>query len=146
MKKIFISGAINGEKNGDFVDNMARMLKHAGRVRKLGAAVYVPCQDILTSFATGGLKREEYLTHDLEWLEVCDALALVPGWGRSEGVKGELARAAQLGIPILLNLEAVKKYLQDNEEPAQGNPYFIIALTEAAKALNNIRMNREFFL
>lgn len=113
MKRVFISGAINGfGKDGSFVDNCYRMIQYAGRVRNLGVAVYVPCQDLLTSFATGALSHEEYYQHDLVWLEVCDALALVPGWERSEGVKGELEKARELGLPILEDYSEVMEYVR----------------------------------
>jgi len=114
MKRIFISGALNGfsEETG-FIDNVHLMLKHAGEVRRLGAAVYVPCNDILTSFSNGGLPHHEYYKHDLTWLEVCDALSLVPNPNNntSNGVRGELDEAGKLGLPILKDIDMVKKFL-----------------------------------
>jgi hypothetical protein len=115
MKRIFISGALNGfsEETG-FIDNVHLMLKHAGEVRKLGAAVYVPCNDILTSFSNGGLPHHEYYKHDLCWLEVCDALSLVPNPNNHEsnGVKGELYEAERLGLPILDDLGMVEEFIK----------------------------------
>ena len=116
MKKIFISGALNGfesnAENNSFVNNVYKMLQVAGEVRGLGAATYVPCQDVLTSFATGGLSHEEYYAHDLVWLEHCDALILVPGWEVSKGVEGEIKRAQELNIPIFETIEDLEEFLE----------------------------------
>jgi hypothetical protein len=114
MKRIFISGALNGfsEETG-FIDNVHLMLRYAHDVRSLGAAVYVPCNDILTSFSNGGLSHSEYYKHDLTWLRVCDALALVPNPNNvnSKGVKGELKEAECLGLPVLETFGDVKEFV-----------------------------------
>jgi hypothetical protein len=109
MKRVFISGALNSftEEKG-FLDNVHRMLKMAGKVRNAGFAVYVPCNDILTSISNGGLKHEEYYAHDLVWLGVCDAMILTPGWEGSKGVMGEISYAKKHGIPVCRTLEELE--------------------------------------
>lgn len=106
MKRIFISGALNSfNTEMNFIDNVHRMLRLGHEVRKAGFAVYVPCNDILVSFTNGGLPHEEYYKHDLVWLDVCDAVILVPGWECSRGVKGELEFAKEKGLPVFESID-----------------------------------------
>lgn len=43
---------------------------------------------------------EEWMTHDFEWLDVCDVLVRLPG--KSPGADREVERANARGIPVLL--------------------------------------------
>ena len=45
--------------------------------------------------------------YSLLWLELCDAVLLVPGWENSSGTRAELARAKELDIPVFGSLEAM---------------------------------------
>jgi hypothetical protein len=115
MKRVFISGALNSfEGSKGFIENVHKMVKLAGEVRDLGAATYVPCNDILTSISCGGLCHEDYYDHDLTWLEVCEAMILVPGYENSKGVAGEMKKAKELEIPIFKNLEELAEFINED--------------------------------
>lgn len=47
---------------------------------------------------------EAWMTLDLTWLEVCDALVRLPG--HSPGADREVARAQVLGLPVFFGLDA----------------------------------------
>ncbi len=51
------------------------------------------------------LGDEFWLRGTLELMERCDALVLCPGWERSEGTLGEIARADTLRLPIFRSLD-----------------------------------------
>lgn len=48
-----------------------------------------------------GLDEAEWLALGLRWLERCDIVVLCPGWRSSRGTLAEIARARELGIPIV---------------------------------------------
>lgn len=108
--KIFVSGTLRE----DFLADSRRMILYAEEVESLGGVVcYVPCLDMLRSLCCGCKPTEEYHARDLEWLEVCDAVALVPGSNnKTPGVMGEKAKAKDLNKPILKNLVEVRCFLE----------------------------------
>lgn len=48
-----------------------------------------------------GLSETEWLALGLRWLERCDVVVLCPGWRESRGTMAEVARAGDLGIPVV---------------------------------------------
>ncbi len=48
-----------------------------------------------------GLSESEWLALGLRWLERCDVVVLCPGWRASRGTMAEIARAGELGIPVV---------------------------------------------
>lgn len=48
-----------------------------------------------------GMTDEVFLKGDLILLEVCDIIVVLPGWRYSTGSLAEIARAEDLGIPIM---------------------------------------------
>jgi len=55
------------------------------------------------------IPKQVYLETDLEWLELCDAVLLLPGWEKSEGAKIELERAKELGLKVYYDIRDVPK-------------------------------------
>ena len=45
--------------------------------------------------------ESEWLALGLRWLERCDVVVLCPGWRASRGTLAEVARAGELGIPVV---------------------------------------------
>ena len=45
-----------------------------------------------------------------DWLEVCDAILLTPGWRKSSGSIAEVKLAKALDIPVFNTLEELLKY------------------------------------
>ena len=44
-----------------------------------------------------------YLETDLEWLRLCDAILLLPGWEDSSGSRAELDLAKRMGLLVFTN-------------------------------------------
>lgn len=80
----------------------------ANKVKDMGYAVYVPCNDILTTISGGARTHEEYCEQDLAFLEVCDIMFVRDeDVESSKGVQGEIKKAEELGIEVV--------YVNDNE-------------------------------
>ena len=43
---------------------------------------------------------EAYLEMELEWLRLCDAILMLPGWEQSSGSLAEKALAEELDLPV----------------------------------------------
>jgi hypothetical protein len=112
-KRIFVSGALNSDSIG-FLKNVRKMLIVGHQVRKNGFRAYVPCDDILISLVGGCFEHESHLNYDLDELEECHALLLVPGYENSKGVKGEREKAKELDIPEFQCMCELKKYFGVN--------------------------------
>ena len=103
-KRIFIAGAYSAPDVISVFDNMRRGMDLAYRTVQAGYAVFCPWQDHHYSL-TGPMTLEQYYENTLAWLEVSDALLCVPeGLEQSRGAQKEIARAAELGIPVFHTL------------------------------------------
>lgn len=87
--------------------NFPAFFKAAKQLRKKGHKVFNPAQQDLKTW--GDLetvkKKANYrdcLRTDLNWiLDNADAIAILPGWRRSKGVKAEKALAEALGLKVI---------------------------------------------
>lgn len=75
----------------------ATFAKYADKLRQVGYTVFNPAAANLE-----GLPEGKILAYELEWiLTEADALALIPGWENSRGVKLELAAAEFKRIEVI---------------------------------------------
>ena len=109
--KIYIAGALSSkEKNNrnpsqvvvDYLQNVHRICKVAGEVRKMGFAPYVPALDLLLGVVNGDWIEENYRGLGMEFLEICDAMLVI---SNSWGVQEEIKEAKRLCLPIYYSLE-----------------------------------------
>lgn len=113
--KIYLAGPMRGIPEFNFPAFHAA----TARLREAGHFVFNPAErdiektgvDISKGNATGdnnlaeslhGFNLREALKDDLVFICLeADAIALLPGWENSKGVKAEMATAAALGLEIL---------------------------------------------
>jgi hypothetical protein len=96
--RAFISGAYSGSVK-EIEENITRARVVIAEVLKAG---YVPvCPNVFWSPFADIQDYDFWLEAALSLLETCDLLVLVPGWETSSGVKREVRRARELGIPIV---------------------------------------------
>ncbi len=90
--KVYLSGAITGDPA-----YKSKFAKGANRLRQLGWTVFNPAACNLEDWDEGRI-----LAYELEWiLTQADAIALLPGWENSRGVKLELAAAEFKRLEII---------------------------------------------
>lgn len=111
-RKVYIAGKLNDDACG-YIKNIHRMIIWAEKIRKLGFAVYVPGIDFLQGVIFGDWEYSDYFNNSQVWLDVSDAVFLVPGWETSEGTKREIKRAREQNIPIFVNTDDLARQLGD---------------------------------
>jgi len=102
-KRVYIAGKLNGMAV-EYTKNIHRMIFWGEKIRKLGYSVYIPAIDFLTGAVIGNYEYADYFENSQSWLDVSDAVFLVPGWKDSEGTKREIARAMRRGIPVFTSM------------------------------------------
>ena len=61
-----------------------------------------PTGDVKLAEINNGFSRRRVLGDDLSWIcKHADAIAILPGWENSSGVKAELATAEALGLTVI---------------------------------------------
>ena len=108
MKRVYVAGKLNDDACG-YIKNLHKMIDTARKIRKLGFAVYVPCNDFMEGLVDGNFKYSDYFDNSQAWLDASDAVFLTPGWETSLGTLKEIERAKSRGIPIFSNLEKLVK-------------------------------------
>jgi hypothetical protein len=111
-KKVYIAGKLNDDAVG-YIKNCHKMIMTAKLVRDNGYSVYVPCNDFLEGIVSGEFNYEHYFENSQPWLEVSNALFLVPGWEMSSGTRREIERADVLGIPIFSDIDKMNEHFSD---------------------------------
>lgn len=68
-----------------------------------GYAPFVPWMDYHFNLMLRDGERlsvEDYYRYSMAWLEVSDAVLVLPGWEKSKGTLNEIKRAEELYMPI----------------------------------------------
>lgn len=97
-KRIYIAGPYT---KPDPEMNTAEAIFMGDWVRSLGFSVYIPH---LTHYWEKQIHHEFefWMEHDLEWLDVCDAVLRLPG--ESAGADREVAYAKEHGKPVYYSI------------------------------------------
>jgi len=110
MKLLYIAGKLNGDAC-EYIRNMNTMVNYAERVRQLGCAVTVPCNDFIQGAIIGEYNYDDYFDNNVELMKRCDAIALCPNWMGSKGVTREIEIAQDLKIPVLFDFVEVRRFI-----------------------------------
>lgn len=97
------------------LDNMRNGMRLSTEVMLAGYAPFVPWFDFhfqLMIREGESISLQQYYDYSLAWMEVSDAVLLVPGWESSKGTMKEMDRAMQLNIPIYNSLDNLKLELK----------------------------------
>jgi uncharacterized protein DUF4406 len=94
MNKIYVAGPYT---KGDVAMNVRAAITAGNNLRALGWTPFIPH---LTHFWHMLIPHDisYWYSFDMEWLEMCDALFLLPG--ESVGAAKEVIKARQLGMPV----------------------------------------------
>lgn len=102
-KRIYLAGPMTGLPDYNF----PAFMKAAAYLRSQGAIVFNPAENDLLRYGADFLQHAERFDprktfgDDTRWIcEYADAIALLPGWENSTGVKAELALAKALHLAV----------------------------------------------
>ena len=112
MKRVYVAGAYSAGNVIDVLNNMRRGMRAATEVLLAGYSPFVPWFDyhfqlMLQDGET--LSVEDYYRYSIAWLEVSDAMLVLPNSENSKGTQAEIERAKELGIPIFTSLDALNQ-------------------------------------
>jgi len=111
VKVVYVAGAFRGQTAWDIQRNV-RAAEAAGlEVAELGAMPLIPHKN--TENFHGLLTDRFWLEGTLELMRRCDAVYVfsLRDLERSEGTKGEVALARELGIPVFLTTKEISAWL-----------------------------------
>jgi hypothetical protein len=128
--RAFISGTYSGSAQ-EIEENVTKARVVIADVLKAG---YIPiCPNVFWSPFADIQDYDFWLEAALSLLDTCDIMVLVPGWETSSGVKREIQRAREAGIPIVnADLEPVTF---GSEIPRVRNPLTMSQLRAIEKIL-----------
>lgn len=112
MKRVYVAGAYNAPNIIEALDNMRRGMRMSVRVLMAGYAPFCPWTDYhyrLMQREGEEVTRQMYHDQAIAWLEVSDAVMVMPNSETSTGTQAEIARAKELGIPVFYSLEELIK-------------------------------------
>lgn len=107
VKRVYVAGAYSADNVITVLDNMRRGMREGTRVLLAGFSPFVPWFDFHFQLMLQDgelLTVEDYYEYSIAWLEVSDAIYVIPGSDKSRGTKAEIALARKLSIPIFFSL------------------------------------------
>jgi len=116
IQRIYVAGPLSPQGINDFdlaidyLTNVRNMIRIGINVLLAGFTPFIPALDIIMLLS---LRENEKISesmirqYSLNWLAVCDAVLLIPGWRYSIGTEKEMEYAKHLNIPIFESLEDI---------------------------------------
>jgi len=111
--RVYVAGAYNAMTVLEVLDNMRRAMLLGKELLLKGFAPYCPHLDYQYQLLLRDdekLDFSDYYEYGLTWLEVADAVLVVPYSEESIGTQLELKRAKDLDIPIFGSIEEIVEY------------------------------------
>lgn len=114
--RVYVAGAYSADSVIGVLGNMRRGIELAHQVLLDGFAPFAPWLDYQFSLV-GHVDIETYYAYSMAWLEVADAVLIVPeGAADSKGTQAEIARAKELGIPVFKYTAALLAWRDKRDE------------------------------
>jgi hypothetical protein len=125
--RIYVAGAItptgrHPHAGIEFITNIRHGIRSTVDVLQRGYAVFCPFIDyqyLLVLKDGEELTAEQFYQSSMAYLEVSDAVLVLPGWGKSKGTRAEIAKAEEYAIPVfysIASLDAAFRPKADTEE------------------------------
>ena len=106
MKRIYVAGPYSADNVLDVLRNIGRGEKACAELFSLGYAPFCPWHDksyVIDRF-NDEFTVQQFYDYSIAWLEVSDAMYVLPNSENSKGVQAEIKRAQELNIPIFYSI------------------------------------------
>ena len=124
INRVYIAGAYSADNVLFVLDNIRIGMKMGTKVLLAGYSPFVPWFDFhfqLMLEKDEKLTVKDYYKYSMSWLEVSDAILVLPNSENSTGTQKEIERAKELNISIFYSLEAlIKEKLNGKEQKSLG--------------------------
>ncbi|MFA5316214.1 MAG: DUF4406 domain-containing protein [Dehalococcoidales bacterium] len=113
MRRVYVAGPYSADDVLKVFDNMRKGIRASIDVLLAGFAPFCPWLDYqfsLMLYDHEKLTVEQYYAYSIAWLEVADAVLVLPGFETSKGTMAEIMKAEALDIPIFYNIEELKEW------------------------------------
>lgn len=111
MKLVYVAGSYSADNVISVLDNIREGQRWGTRLLLRGYAPFCPWNDYHFQLMLRGDERltvQHYYDYSMKFLEVSDIVFVTPNWESSKGTIAEIARAEQLGIPVVYNLDELE--------------------------------------
>ncbi len=109
MKLVFVAGRYRAKTEWQVFQNIRKAELLALELWRLGLSVICPHKN--TEMFGGAAPDDVWLKGALEMVRRCDAVVCTPDWEESEGARGEVALAKEIGLPIFFSIDEAKEWL-----------------------------------
>ena len=98
MKFVYVAGKYRGKNSNEVFNNILAARRCAEIIAERGD--FPVCPHMNGMFMDGIQDDAFWLKGTLELMEKCDVVWAMKGWSASEGARGEIERALELGMPV----------------------------------------------
>ena len=114
MHKIYVIGSYSADNVLDVLKNIGRGEKVCAELFSLGFAPFCPWHDksYVTDLPDNQFTIQQFYDYSMAWLDVSDAILVLPNSGNSKGAQSEIKRAIELNIPVFYSIEALVAYYE----------------------------------
>lgn len=101
--RIYVAGSYSADNVIQVLNNIQVGTKKCVELLKKGYVPFCPWIDYQFQFYDTSLTVEDYYRYSMGWLEVSDAVLVLPNSENSKGTQAEIKRAKELGIPVYID-------------------------------------------
>lgn len=101
MLKVYVAGKYSGDNALSVLQNIGRGRKACAELFEGGFAPFCPWHDAsyVTDNPDADFNVDDFYRYSMDWLNVSDAMLVLPGWEDSKGTCEEIDFALDQGIP-----------------------------------------------
>lgn len=110
--RVYVAGAYSADNVVDVLRNIGRGIQWSTRLFLKGYAPFIPWLNfhIILSSPDSDYTVEDFYGYTLAWLDVSEAVFVLPNSQHSTGTQAEIRRAEELQIPVFHTIESLNLY------------------------------------
>jgi hypothetical protein len=108
MKRVYVAGSYSSNNVINVLNNIRHGVRAATELFLKGYSPFCPWLDFhyqLMLREGEELTVQNYYDYSMAWLEVSDAVYVLPNSENSKGTQAEILRAHELGIPVFFDVD-----------------------------------------